>query len=97
MDLSENGKCLFTSLQYVESSHAPYQRIRFFIYNTHQASYKSPIWAKTFEKIREQHFFWQFLEDIFKKMGSTEIIVMSSVRLSVRLSVCDLFLGRYRT
>jgi hypothetical protein len=30
MDLSENGKCLFTSLQYVESSHAPYQRIRFF-------------------------------------------------------------------
>jgi uncharacterized membrane protein len=27
---SENGKCLFTSLQYVESSHAPYQRIRFF-------------------------------------------------------------------
>jgi hypothetical protein len=31
MDLSENGKCLFTSLQYVESSHAPYQRIRFFI------------------------------------------------------------------
>jgi hypothetical protein len=26
MDLSENGKCLFTSLQYVESSHAPYQR-----------------------------------------------------------------------
>jgi hypothetical protein len=30
MDLSENGKCIFTSLQYVESSHAPYQRIRFF-------------------------------------------------------------------
>jgi hypothetical protein len=30
MDLSENGKCLFTSMQYVESSHAPYQRIRFF-------------------------------------------------------------------
>jgi hypothetical protein len=30
MDLSENEKCLFTSLQYVESSHAPYQRIRFF-------------------------------------------------------------------
>jgi hypothetical protein len=32
MDLSENGKCLFTSLQYVESSHAPYQRIRFFYF-----------------------------------------------------------------
>jgi hypothetical protein len=32
MDLSENGKCLFTSLQYVESSHAPYQRIRFFMF-----------------------------------------------------------------
>jgi hypothetical protein len=31
MDLPENGKCLFTSLQYVESSHAPYQRIRFFL------------------------------------------------------------------
>jgi hypothetical protein len=31
MDLSENGKCLFTSMQYVESSHAPYQRIRFFL------------------------------------------------------------------
>jgi hypothetical protein len=31
MDLSENGKCLFTSLQYVESSHAPNQRIRFFL------------------------------------------------------------------
>jgi hypothetical protein len=30
MDLSEHGKCLFTSLQYVESSQAPYQRIRFF-------------------------------------------------------------------
>jgi hypothetical protein len=30
MDLSENGKLLFTSLQYVKSSHAPYQRIRFF-------------------------------------------------------------------
>jgi hypothetical protein len=30
MDLSENGKCLFTSMQYGESSHAPYQRIRFF-------------------------------------------------------------------
>jgi hypothetical protein len=32
MDLSENEKCLFTSLQYVESSHAPYQRIRFFCF-----------------------------------------------------------------
>jgi hypothetical protein len=32
MDLSENGKCLSTSLQYVESSHAPYQRIRFFLF-----------------------------------------------------------------
>jgi hypothetical protein len=32
MDLSENGKCLFTNLQYVESSHAPYQRIRFFYF-----------------------------------------------------------------
>jgi hypothetical protein len=36
MDLSENGKCLFTSLQYVESSHAPYQRIRFFLLNEAQ-------------------------------------------------------------
>jgi hypothetical protein len=33
MDLSENGKCLFTSMQYVESSHAPYQRIRFFLFS----------------------------------------------------------------
>jgi hypothetical protein len=37
-----------------------------------------------------------FLENIFKKMGSTEI-VMSTIRLSVRPSVCDLFLGRYST
>jgi hypothetical protein len=33
-----------------------------------------------------------FLEHIFKKMGSTE-----NVMSSVRLSVCDLFLGRYST
>jgi hypothetical protein len=30
LDLAENEKCLFTSLQFVESSLAPYQRIRFF-------------------------------------------------------------------
>jgi hypothetical protein len=36
MDLSENGKCLFTSMQNVESSHAPYQRIRFFTNDFHQ-------------------------------------------------------------
>jgi hypothetical protein len=38
----------------------------------------------------------RFLGHIFEKMGSTEI-VMSSFRLSVRPSVCDLFLGRYNT
>jgi hypothetical protein len=40
------------------------------------------------------------LEHIFKKMGSTEIVVSSvrpSVRLSVCLSVCLLFLSRYST
>jgi hypothetical protein len=36
------------------------------------------------------------LEHIFKKMGSTEIVV-SSVRLSVRPSVRLLFLSRYST
>jgi hypothetical protein len=30
MDLSEKEKCFLTSMQYEESSHAPYQRIRFF-------------------------------------------------------------------
>jgi hypothetical protein len=41
-------------------------------------------------------FIEDFLEHIFKKMGSTEIVV-SSVRLSVCLSVCLLFLSRYST
>jgi hypothetical protein len=42
----------------------------------------------------------RLLEHIFKKMGSTEIVLSSvrlSVRPSVRPSVCDLFLGRYST
>jgi hypothetical protein len=49
MDRSENVKCLFTSLQYVESSHAPYQRIRFFSFTAPGGDgymyYSNEIWT----------------------------------------------------
>jgi hypothetical protein len=72
------------------------------------------IWNFYFSQMKYGKYWFQlqFLAHIFKKMGSTEIVV-SSVRLSVcpsvcpsvslsvcqsvRLSVCLLFLSRYST
>jgi hypothetical protein len=42
---------------------------------------------KMYPQFPLQHGIFHLLEHIFKKMGSTEIVV-SSVRPSVRLSVC---------
>jgi hypothetical protein len=50
MDLSENGKCLFTSMQYVESSHAPYQRIRFFLFSLQETNFPIIILSLVFQR-----------------------------------------------
>jgi hypothetical protein len=65
MDLSDNGKCSFTSLQYVESSHAPYQRIRFFITNMWQV-YTRPTSASDFSLKSK------YVKDLVKTFRSKE-------------------------
>jgi hypothetical protein len=55
MDLSENGKCLFTSLQYVESSHAPYQRIRFFYFFINKIHNMRQVYTRLQHQIEEKN------------------------------------------
>jgi hypothetical protein len=68
-------------------------RVRSFLKNTKVLKNQFVLWLNFWNKTEQDS---DFLEHIFKKMGSTEI-VMSSVRPSVRLSVCHIFLGRYST